>query len=330
MLHTTLIILKKDDEILLGLKKRGFGKGRLNGVGGKLEPGETVEEAAVRETEEEIGVKLTKMEHVADIVFDNLYYKGVPERNMMHVFFGLEWEGEPVESDEIEPHWVKISELDYSKMWCDDEHWYPHVLAGEKVEAWFHFNEDDTYDDFWIDVIDEHLIDDIDDKDVGLADKKREAGKDYSFKLGSRAILLNDKDQVALIHSVNRGWYKLPGGGREKDELARENLERELIEETGYKVDVLQNMGVCRNVRHDWQMAAEAQMYLCRAGEFVGKQQMEDEIEDGDTLEWFDSFDAAIDALKSVKLEEIGFYGAYFFTRREIDALEYAKKIYKK
>ena len=62
MLHTTLIILKKDDEILLGLKKRGFGKGRLNGVGGKLEPGETIEEAAIRETEEEIGVNLTKME----------------------------------------------------------------------------------------------------------------------------------------------------------------------------------------------------------------------------------------------------------------------------
>ena len=200
-------------------------------------------------------------------------------------------------------------------MWCDDEHWYPHVLAGEKVEAWFHFNEDDTYDDFWIDVMDKHLIDDIDDKDVGLADKKRKAGKDYSFKPGSRAILLNDKGQVALIHSVNRGWYKLPGGGREDGELARENLERELIEETGYKVDVLQNLGICRNVRHDWKMAAEAQIYLCRTKEFVGKQQMEDEVEDGDTIEWFDSFDAAIDVLKSVKLEEIGFYGAYFFTR---------------
>ena len=77
-------------------------------------------------------------------------------------------------------------------------------------------------------------------------------------------------------------------------------------------------------------MTAEAQIYLCRTKEFVGKQQMEDEVEDGDTLEWFDSFDAAIDVLKSVKLEEIGFYGAYFFTRREIDALEYAKKVYKK
>ena len=76
-------------------------------------------------------------------------------------------------------------------------------------------------------------------------------------------------------------------------------------------------------------MATDAQIYLCRTKEFVGKKLMDDEIEDGDTLEWFDSFDDALSALKSVKLDEIGFYGAYFFTRREIDALEYAKKICK-
>ncbi len=330
MLHTTLILLKKDDEILLGLKKRGFGKGRLNGVGGKQKEGETLEECAIRETEEEISVKLTKLEHVADIVFDNLYYKGVPERNMMHVYFGLEWEGEPTESDEIEPRWTKIADLDYSKMWCDDEHWYPYVLAGKKVQAWFNFNEDDTFDDFWVDVLPDGYFEEIDDSDVGLADKKRDAEPDYVKRPTSRGILLDEKDRVALIHSINRGWYKLPGGGAEGEELRRETLLRELQEETGYTVEVLENLGTSRNIRHQWRLDSEAQFYLCRTKEFVGKQQMEDEIEDGDTLEWFDSFDAAITALKSVKLEEIDFYGAYFFTRREIDALERAKKVYKK
>ena len=97
MLHTTLMILKKDGKILLGLKKRGFGLGKLNGVGGKLEKGETVDECVVRETFEEIGVRVTGMEHMADIVFDDLYYKGVPERNVMHVYVGTKWTGKPVE-----------------------------------------------------------------------------------------------------------------------------------------------------------------------------------------------------------------------------------------
>ena len=329
-LQTTLVLLKKHDKILLGLKKRGFGKGRLNGAGGKLEKGETPEECAIRETQEELGVKVTELEHVADIVFDDLYNKGVPERDYMHVYIATKWEGEPTESDEIKPEWFEITEMPYDKMWIDDAKWMPQVLRGHKLEAWFHFNENDTFDDFWVEPLNEYIIDDIDDLDVGLAKRKRRPGKDYVFRQGARAVLLDDKDRVALIHSVNRGWYKLPGGGREANELWRENLNRELLEETGYKVEIMQDLGSCFNTRHDWQMWAEARIYLCRTKEFIGKQPMEDEIEDGDTLEWFDTFDDAIAALKAVKLDEIGFYGAYFFTKREMDTLEYAKTIYRK
>ena len=324
-IHTTWMLLRRGDEVLLGLKKRGFGKGRVNGVGGKVEPGESVEAAAIRETEEEIGVKVTKMEKVAEIAFDNLYYKGVPERNVMYCFIASEWEGEPIETDEIKPEWIKIADLDYDKMWIDDRHWLPQVLADKKVQAWFHFNEDDTFDDFWVDEINDTLIDDIEDGDVGLPPASGDVAS-YKFKTGARAILFNEDGKVALIHSLNRGWYKLPGGGHENDELRRENLQREVLEETGYTIKNVRPIGICRNTRHNWQMAAEAWMYLCEADEFVGKEQMEDEVEDGDTLEWFDSIDDALEALKSVKLDEIGFYGAYFFTKREIDTLEYAKR----
>ena len=329
-LHTTLVLLKQDDKILLGLKKRGFGKGRLNGAGGKVEHGESYEECAAREVQEEIGVNVVELEHVADIVFDDLYYKGVPERNMMHVFIGTKWEGEPTESDEIKPEWVDAKNMPYNKMWIDDEKWKPYILDGKKIEAWFHFNENDTYDDYWIDVMPEGLFQDIDDYDIGLAKERKPAEDDYVQRPNSRGILLDDKDRVALIHSVNRGWYKLPGGGGEKDELKRETLEREMLEETGYKVEVLQNLGTSHNVRHEWKLNTYAQIYLCRTKEFVGTQPMDDEIEDGDTLEWFDSFDDAIAALEAVKLDEINFYGAYFFTRREIDSLKYAKQLYEK
>ncbi len=45
----TLLFLRKNNHILLAMKKRGFGADRWNGVGGKLEPGETIEQALVRE-----------------------------------------------------------------------------------------------------------------------------------------------------------------------------------------------------------------------------------------------------------------------------------------
>ena len=56
---STLCFLIEDDRILLAMKKRGFGEGKWNGVGGKVNEGETVEAAAIRETEEEIGVTAT-------------------------------------------------------------------------------------------------------------------------------------------------------------------------------------------------------------------------------------------------------------------------------
>jgi len=50
--HLTLLFLIKEDQILLAMKKRGFGMGRFNGVGGKIEPGETIEQAMIRECQE--------------------------------------------------------------------------------------------------------------------------------------------------------------------------------------------------------------------------------------------------------------------------------------
>lgn len=44
----TLAFVCRDREILLGFKKRGFGAGRWNGFGGKVENGETIEEGAKR------------------------------------------------------------------------------------------------------------------------------------------------------------------------------------------------------------------------------------------------------------------------------------------
>ena len=323
--HTTIMLLKKDNKLLLGVKKRGFGMGKIQGVGGKVEEGERIEDAAIRETYEEIGVRVTKMEHMADIVFDNLYYKGIPERHMMHVFVSTEWSGRPIETDEIKPEQFIISELPYERMWCDNEHWLPEVLRGNKIEAWFLFNEHDTFTEYWVKKLPEGCFSRIADEDVGLKGTSEDPTS-FVTKEGARAVLLNEKGQVALIHSVNRGWYKLPGGLREKDELIHENLEREVLEETGYRVKNARALGYEINVRSHWQMIGKAYIFLCHTGEYVGKKPMEDEVEDGDTLEWFDSFDAAIAALESVKLDEIGFYGAYFFTRREIDTLKYAKR----
>jgi 8-oxo-dGTP pyrophosphatase MutT (NUDIX family) len=67
--QATLLFLIKDNEILLAMKKRGFGQGKYNGVGGKVDSGESLEVAAVRETKEEIDVTPVNYWHVANLDF---------------------------------------------------------------------------------------------------------------------------------------------------------------------------------------------------------------------------------------------------------------------
>ena len=67
--QATICLLRKNDEVLLAMKKRGFGEGKYNGIGGKVEDGETVKDAAVRELYEEVGVHTNEMEKIAEITF---------------------------------------------------------------------------------------------------------------------------------------------------------------------------------------------------------------------------------------------------------------------
>ena len=110
--------------MLLIEKKRGLGAGKLNGPGGKVDPGETVLEAAVREFEEELcatPLDPVRLGRVAFAVTDG-------HDIMIHVFRASRLDGEPVETDEAVPVWADVDDLPYDRMWDDDRHWLPLLL----------------------------------------------------------------------------------------------------------------------------------------------------------------------------------------------------------
>lgn len=138
----TLCLIVKEEKILLGMKKRGFGAGRWNGFGGKVEEGETIEAAAKRETLEECGLTLTRMEEVGIHEFEFVHDRGTILE--VHVFRGDEWQGEPRETEEMKPQWFTTDGIPYDEMWPDDIHWIPVFLAGKKFRTKFLFGENDT------------------------------------------------------------------------------------------------------------------------------------------------------------------------------------------
>jgi len=162
MLDTTLCFLTKENnnvitEILLAMKKRGFGKGHWNGAGGKVdtEKSENIEQAMLREAKEEIDVYIKTYEKVAELAFT---FPHIPKEKdwdqLVHVYFSKEWEGEPTESEEMKPEWFKIKDIPYDTMWADDIFWLPEVLKGNLVKASFSFTDDNKVLDQNVKIVD--------------------------------------------------------------------------------------------------------------------------------------------------------------------------------
>lgn len=129
----TLVYVRKPatHEILLGMKKRGFGEGKLNGFGGKVEEGETPAQGAARELREESGLEVSpdQLRFCGQLTYA---YDSRPKLMQVHVFDICDgWQGEPVESEEMKPVWIKEDGLPLAEMWADDEHWLPQYLRGD-------------------------------------------------------------------------------------------------------------------------------------------------------------------------------------------------------
>lgn len=140
----TLCMVLKDNKILLGMKKRGFGEGRWNGFGGKVEEGESIEEAAMRELREEIGIEAKEMREVGILDFS---FESDPKQLQVHVFKVVDYMNDPVESEEMRPQWFHIDKIPFEQMWSDDELWFPYMIEGKKFKGKFHFDRpsDSTY-----------------------------------------------------------------------------------------------------------------------------------------------------------------------------------------
>jgi 8-oxo-dGTP diphosphatase len=138
----TLVFVIKDDQILLIRKKRGLGKGKVNGPGGKLDPGETAAECAARECHEELGIRVNNLECFGEHKFQFLGGYSIH----CWVFTTSELEGEAIETDEAVPLWTRISDIPYDEMWEDDRIWLPMVLAKTPFTARWAFDDDRMLD----------------------------------------------------------------------------------------------------------------------------------------------------------------------------------------
>lgn len=146
--QSTLCFLIKNNQVLLAMKKRGFGQGRWNGVGGKQHSNETITETAIREAQEEIGAIPKNIRQLA--ILDFYFANNSDWNQQVFVYVTNEWEGEIIESEEMKPQWFDIKKIPYDSMWPDDPHWLPLVLQDKNIYGEFLFGKNDTVIDYKI------------------------------------------------------------------------------------------------------------------------------------------------------------------------------------
>jgi ADP-ribose pyrophosphatase len=141
-IRATLLFVIRDGRILLMHKRRGIGAGKINGPGGKIDPGESALECALRETREELCVTATGVEQAGELQFEFL------DGTAIHcfVFRASGHDGEPTATDEAIPLWCPVDDVPFERMWPDDELWFPHLLAGRPFVGRCLFDGDELLD----------------------------------------------------------------------------------------------------------------------------------------------------------------------------------------
>jgi 8-oxo-dGTP diphosphatase len=133
-----LCFIFQKNEVLLIEKLRGLGAGKVNGPGGRIEAGESPEQAAIRELQEEIAVTPIQLSRLGNLrfAFTNRYFLEC------WVFRAEGYTGAPSNSSEAIPFWNSIETVPYERMWEDDRHWFPHLVKGQPFQGQFIFDGD--------------------------------------------------------------------------------------------------------------------------------------------------------------------------------------------
>jgi len=138
----TLVFVIRDDKILLIRKKTGLGQGKINGPGGKVDPGETPEQCAIRECQEELHIKPHALEYCGRNLFQFVDGYSID----VYCFRTDGFDGVPTETREALPLWFRLSEIPYDQMWEDDHIWLPKLIAREPFVARYIFDGDNMVD----------------------------------------------------------------------------------------------------------------------------------------------------------------------------------------
>lgn len=158
------------------------------------------------------------------------------------------------------------------------------------------------------------------------------------IRYGARGIVFNDKNEIAILNKANKNEYKLVGGGIEENEDPTIAFKREVLEETGCKIEIDDCLGIIKEEKTQDNFIQTSYIYVAHILEDTKQLQLTDEeIDDGSQLLWL-NIDDAMDRIKSCENSivaskhegNMSIYHTKFIVRRDYTILKYYKNNYLK
>lgn len=165
-------------------------------------------------------------------------------------------------------------------------------------------------------------------KDI-YPEKQSDESVEYSDRITGKAIILNAENKIALVGNKQNEFLLLPGGGIDDGEDIQAGIIRECLEETGYAVNILNEVGCIDDYRPRDKKHCVSYCYTVRATGDKGEPKHEkNEIEIGMYTKWV-TLEEALGIFRKQKLElesgKVAFYNTGFNIVRDLLFLEEAK-----
>ena len=175
------------------------------------------------------------------------------------------------------------------------------------------------------------LICKLTDSDIGEVDTKN---KNPKLRTASRGIIIRDDGKIAVFNKSNKNEYKLPGGGTENSETPEETFKREILEETGCIVEIIEQLGTTEEYKGKSNFKQISNVFLGKVIEDTKILNVtQKEKDEGAKLLW-ETPERALELItdcfsKLVKSDYESVYSTKFVVLRDRKILEYYIKNYK-
>ncbi len=136
----TLCYVMRDNHTLMiyrNKKENDYHEGKWNGLGGKLEKGESPEDCVIREIKEESGLRITKPLMHGFVTFP--MFDGV-EDWYVFIFTASEFTGELIDSPEGKLEWIENEKLFDLNLWGGDRIFMKWLFSDKFFSAKFNYS----------------------------------------------------------------------------------------------------------------------------------------------------------------------------------------------